>query len=227
MLKIAILGYICPKTVTGDLERIILMTKQDIVHRFRAKREEAAERMRNRADRSEVMEPLLFDNLAMEKDWLNDRIVEADLIATAIDKATDKLDEYREKTAAHDTVLRPNAIGKLGDMGRSRKGVQVELMALQDLNYFYDQLQVHDLYWDLAEMGRSNLPEHLIVKASDKLSRPKTQLQLKQQMLDLINQKKHVKRIRSKLVYHKRQVELAEKEAQLSEKFDKMKSSFE
>lgn len=203
------------------------MSKQEIVQRFRAKRESAKERMKAKADVRGAIGPVLFDSGTEEMSWIDDRIRDADLITAAIDRATDKLDEYREKTADNTTVLKPNAIGKLGDMGRSRKGVQVELKAIQDLNYFYNQLQVHDLYWDLAQIGRDNISEHLVVKAKDRLSRPKTQLQLKQQMLDLINQKKQVKRIRSKLVYHKRQMELLAKEAQLSEKFDRMKSSFE
>ena len=202
------------------------MSREDIVKKFREKKLRLDQRLSNWRTGRPSFRPMTFPTLEEERAWLEAKMVRAEDILALIDRSIDRMDAYREKVSRHKEVIRPKTFARLSDMGLSRKGLQLERQVQSLVEDFYSEIANYEEVSYLIIERKEKEPRG-IVSGSDRLSRPKTQLQLKKQYLDLISWRSSVNRISNKMAFRLKKIDHKEKKDRLESKLDTIKEIFE
>lgn len=203
------------------------MRNKEIANKFRDKKRQVEARMEARKERGPYYEPIRFQSDEEEMLWLEAKQGQAQILVGKINQSMSKLEDYLQKMERKTNTLSPGPLGKLADMGVSRKAYQEEVLANQDLNKFYNSIADHLHYRNFVLEAPLEVEDRTIVGGSEKLSRPKTQLQIKQQYLDLLGHRDRVNRIKREMRLHEQQLKAKKKEEEIISTFDSIQSSLE
>lgn len=153
-----------------------------------------------------------------EKAWLQEKMEECDLLIKDMTLAVQNINRLKGGIGAK--KLNPGRLGKLSDMGKERKAVILQNKAIKSMDTFLRGLGIHPAFSDFSQYRLDKTKE--AVSTKDFLSRPKTQLAIKKQSLDLLRGLQHIKFIRRKMSSILLRMDKKEEELAILDKLDEI-----
>lgn len=151
--------------------------------------------------------------------WLEDRIAEADLLENYLQMSADEL--MREADRVQGDYLNPGNIGRISDVGRSRKGVQVMAQAGNAVEDFLRELGCHPDFQDLVVEIQPLKREDLVLPRA-RFSRLVTKFQLVKQANRLMEKRAEIRVLRRRMRLHSKTLIRESETRELEEKMDRL-----
>lgn len=151
--------------------------------------------------------------------WLEDRIAEADLLENYLRMSADEL--MREADRVQGDYLNPGNIGRISDVGRSRKGVQVMAQAGNAVEDFLRELGCHPDFQDLVAEIQPLKREDLVLPRA-RFSRLVTKFQLVKQANRLMEKRAEIRVLRRRMRLHSKTLIRESETRELEEKMDRL-----
>lgn len=158
-----------------------------------------------------------FSSAADEKEWIAARRDEAENLYGQLERAADEIERLSGRIGRKKCM--PKKWERLSDFGKSKKGVKLVVRLRRNVDSFLGKVGEHPIFqkeisgWMPGELKKA-IPTDAV------LSRPRTQLQLCQQAIEIRKTMVKLKGLRRRFLLRLRQIEASEHETLIAEKLD-------